>query len=91
MSEAVAAQIHALRVEVTARMDRVEERATEAVERLEEKEEALARLVEKQADQLAEINALKNRGLGIVLAVTVFGALLAAGLKQWIQNALKGV
>ena len=78
MSEALASQIQALRTELTVKL-----------ERLDEKHDALAALVDRQSQQLAEINALMNKGMGIVLAITVFGALLAAGLKQWIGDLLK--
>ena len=37
---------------------------------------------------MSEIIALKNQGVGLIVAVYIFGVLIVLGIRQWIANIL---
>ena len=37
---------------------------------------------------VSEIIALKNQGIGLIIAVSIFGVLIVLGIRQWIGNVI---
>ena len=39
---------------------------------------------------VSEIIALKNQGIGLIIAVSIFGVLIVLGIRQWIGGVIGG-
>lgn len=39
---------------------------------------------------VSEIIALKNQGIGLIIAVSIFGVLIVLGIRQWIGSIIGG-
>lgn len=37
---------------------------------------------------LAELIALKNQGIGLIIAISIFGVLIVLGIRQWIVGVI---
>lgn len=82
--------------EMTGRISGVETRLTEIHRSIGEMSQdgkggsGLSGEIARLQRDVSEIIALKNQGIGLIIAVSIFGVLIVLGIRQWIGGVIGG-
>lgn len=82
--------------EMTSRVTGVEARLTDIHRAIGEMSQdgkggtGLSGEIARLQKDMTEIVALKNQGIGLIIAVSIFGALIVLGVRQWIAGIIGG-